>query len=96
MFNINDYIQEFEIPNRACYSCPMKQVSKNSGQVAIEYLLLLALMVIIALTAFRNLLPGAQVETNAAFNGAFASIVGEPAVNKTSVNGPWPFDDSQY
>ena len=53
--------------------------------------MLLGLMVIIALTSFRTLVPAAQNEANMAFNGASAGIMGNVA--KTSINGPWPFED---
>jgi len=68
----------------------MKKASKKSAQAAMEYLILLAVMVVIALTAFRTLVPGAQSETNQAFIGASANIIGNVA--KTSIDGPWPFN----
>ena len=69
----------------------MKQASKISAQAAIEYLILLGVMVVIALTAFRTMVPSAQQETNLAFAAASANIIGNAAI--TSKNGPWPFED---
>ena len=66
-------------------------MKKINGQVAIEYMILLGLMVVIALTAFRTLLPGMRGETELAFNGGAANIVGNVA--RTSETGPWPFDE---
>ena len=56
--------------------------------------MLLGLMVIIALTSFRTLVPAAQNEANMAFNGASAGIMGNVA--KTAINGPWPFEDPPH
>jgi hypothetical protein len=67
----------------------MKQASKISAQAAMEYLILLGVMVVIALTAFRTLVPGAQSETNQAFTSASANIIGPNAELKTSVGSPW-------
>ena len=61
---------------------------EHGGQTAIEYLLLLSVMVILALTAFRTMLPEVLVKTNGHFGNAVTNMVGDlPA---SSVNGPFP------
>ncbi len=54
-----------------------------------EYLILLGLMTVIALTAFRTMLPAALSEVNGHFTIAATNIVGNQA--QTSMTGPWPF-----
>lgn len=68
----------------------MKQ-SSQKAQSAVEYLVLLGVMVAIALTSFGTLIPAARNETNTFFKGAFTNIIGENAV--TSVTGPWPMNE---
>jgi Flp pilus assembly pilin Flp len=60
----------------------------RAGQTAMEYLILLGIMTVIALTAFQTLVPDAVSRTNGHFNVAAANIVG--GLPQTSIGGPWP------
>ena len=60
----------------------------RTGQTAMEYLILLGIMTVIALTAFKTLVPDAVSYTNGHFNIAAGNIVGEPP--KVNIGGPWP------
>ena len=53
-----------------------------------EYLIVLGLLTVIALTAFRTLLPNAVEETDGHFREAAVNIVGNTAT--TGINGPFP------
>ncbi len=55
-----------------------------------EYLLLLGIMVVIALTAFRNLLPQAFIQTNAHFDIAATNIIGPVPTRGAHMAGPFP------
>lgn len=65
------------------------KLSLQKAQTAMEYLILLGLMTVIALTAFRTMLPAALSEVNGHFTIAATNIVGNQA--QTSMTGPWPF-----
>ena len=52
-----------------------------------EYLILLGIMTVIALTAFQTLLPNVVVRTNGHFNVAAANIVGD--LPDSLMAGPW-------
>lgn len=72
-----------------------KSLKKNpsaliAGQTAIEYLLVLGIMVVIALTAMRNLLPQAYIKTNQHFNIAMTNLVGPAPDSLAGVGGPFP------
>lgn len=60
----------------------------KAGQSALEYLLLLGVMVVIALTAFRVMLPDAFIRTNGHFSNASTQIIGH--LPKTYRGGPFP------
>lgn len=62
----------------------------GAGQTAMEYLLLLGIMVVIALTAFRNLLPQAYIKTNQHFNIALINLAGPPPSSFAGLGGPFP------
>ncbi len=64
------------------------KVVDRSGQTAMEYLLLLAVMVVLALTAFRTMLPEVFYRTNGHVGNAITNMVGD--VPKTSIIGPFP------
>lgn len=61
---------------------------RNQGQAAMEYLLSLGALVVVALIAFRTLVPTAVMETNGHFTGGAINIVGDAP--KANVGGPWP------
>lgn len=61
---------------------------RRSGQTAMEYLIILGIMTVIALTAFRTLVPDAVSYTNGHFNVAVINIAGEQP--QVSIGGPWP------
>lgn len=65
-----------------------KATRQGTGQTAMEYLLLLATMTIIALVATRNMLPDAVQQVNGHFNLALTNFVG--SAPKTSMTGPFP------
>ena len=83
----------FELLFSKWYSLPMnpqhKELSRPAGQAAMEYLILLGVMTIIALLAFKNLLPLSIVETNSRFTEASKNIIGNAA--KTTRDGPFPY-----
>jgi len=58
------------------------------GQAAMEYLILLGLMTVIALTAFRTMVPTAVQETTGHFEIASTNIVGD--LPTTHTGGPFP------
>ncbi len=62
--------------------------SAHAGQAAMEYLLMLGVMVVIALTAFRTMIPAAVNETEGHFNLSVTNIIGNVA--RTSISGPFP------
>ncbi len=70
--------------------CYHNNVYRKSGQSAMEYLLLLGVMVVIALSAFHNntMLSEVFIRTNGHFVNASAAIVGNIA--NPSVGGPFP------
>ncbi len=55
-----------------------------------EYLLLLGIMVVIALTAFRTLLPQAFLQTNAHFDISVVNIIGNQSAPNAHMVGPFP------
>jgi hypothetical protein len=61
---------------------------RQSAQTAIEYLLLLSVMVILALTAFRTMLPEVFYRTNGHVGNAISNMVGE--IPQTGESGPYP------
>lgn len=48
------------------------------AQTAIEYMLLVGVVVALVLVAFKVYLPGTRISANTYFNRAFIGIVGEP------------------
>lgn len=76
----------------AWYSCYMSKpsfpTSPAVGQVAMEYLIVLGLLTVIALTAFRTLVPSSVQETSGHFRAAGQNIVGD--LPKTNIQGDVP------
>lgn len=72
-------VNKYRMKNRLFY---------RAGQTAMEYLILLGIMTVIALTAFQTLVPDAVSRTNGHFNVAAVNIVGD--LPQTSIGGPWP------
>ena len=64
------------------------RLSDIRGQTALEYLILLGLMTVIALTAFRTMIPTAVQQTNGHFGVAAQNIVGNVPI--TDIEGPFP------
>ncbi len=58
------------------------------GQAAMEYLIVLGLMTVIALTAFRTMVPTALEKTKGHFNAAAVNIIGD--LPDSHAGGPWP------
>lgn len=57
----------------------MKRMYRSlKAQTAIEYMLLLGVVVAVVLVAFKTLLPGMRVSANTYFNRAAIGILGKP------------------
>ncbi|OGX30902.1 MAG: hypothetical protein A2787_09380 [Omnitrophica WOR_2 bacterium RIFCSPHIGHO2_01_FULL_48_9] len=65
--------------------------SRHNGQTAIEYMLLLAIVVAIVLVGFRHYIPRSRYETERSFNMMSIGILGAPPVcNKLLDPGDCP------
>ena len=60
-----------------------KDQTHKKAQTAIEYLLLLAVVVVIVFIALKDLLPMIGVSSNYYFNKAASAIMGDPPPDET-------------
>lgn len=64
------------------------KVNFQAGQTVMEYLLLLAVMAVLALTAFHTMLPEVYIKTNGHFSNVVTNMVGD--LPNPSETGPFP------